>query len=715
MERRRFLQLSLGSVAAFSLPSFANTNLSPLQLPEQLKQNPLLKFDSLPDFATVKPSDIKPAIDFLLQHSMNTIEMLTAQKNITWENFYLPLQEIQNKLDRAWSIASHLHSVKNSKTLRSAYNDAKKSLTEYDTWYGMHRPLYQAFSQLKNSKHYLNYTKAQKKAIDDALLDFKLSGMALVGDDAKRYAHMSARLSALKTQFSNNVLDASKGWELVIEDVSQLKGLSELAILAAKESANKKGVPGYRFSLDYPSYAALVTYADDRELRKQMYTAYRTRASDQGPNAGKWDNMPIIKELTKLRLQLAQLLGYQNYAEYALAKRMADSPKQVLDFLNDLLNKTRPKAQQERMALENYAKSKGLIDDNDALQAWDLAYVAEKQKQEQYDIDTEALRIYFPIDKVLSGMFEIVNRLFGITFQEKTGVSVAHPDVRFFEMHKDGTHIASFYLDLYAREDKRSGAWHSSVIGHYKKPDGSIQLPVSTMVCNFRPPSQGEPALLLHDEAETLFHEFGHGLHSMLTQVDVLALAGTAVPWDAVEFPSQMLENWLWNQESLALMSEHYQTKEPLPMAVVQKMLAAKNYQAAMSMVRQLEYGLFDMRLNTEYNKKDTDIVERIREDIRTDVSVIDEPRWVRTANSFNHIFSGGYAAGYYSYLWSDVLASDAYTRFAKEGVLNRKTGQDFVDAILSRGGVDDPMEMFVSFMGRKPNPDALLFAKGIL
>lgn len=715
MERRRFLQLSLGSCLAFSLPSFGHATVLALDLPDRLKYNPLLKFDGLPDFAQVKPADIKPAIDFLLQYSINLVETLTAQKTITWENFYIPLQESQNKLDRAWSVASHLSSVKDSDELRDAYEAAEKALTDYDTWYGMYRPLYQAFLALKNSKSYKDYHPAQKMAVDKALLDFKLSGVTLTGAKAKRFAQIATELSKLSTDFSNNVLDANKGWELVVTDVNELKGLSELALAAAKEAAAKKGIEGYRFTLNYPSYSAIVTYADNRDLRKQMYTEYRTRASDQGANAGKWDNTSVIKQIVALRLEKAQLLGYKNYAEYALAKRMADDPKQVLGFLNDLLHKSRPKAKQERLALENYAKQKGLVGKDETLQAWDLAYVSEKQKQEQYDIDTEALRVYFPIDKVLSGLFEIAKRLFGVEMVEKSGVSVVHPDVRFFEMFKDGQQIAAFYLDLYARDDKRGGAWHSTTIARYKKSDGSVQLPVSAMVCNFRAPNKGEPALLLHDDAETLFHEFGHGLHAMLTQVDVLALSGTSVPWDAVEFPSQLMENWLWNKDSLALMSEHYETKEPLPMEMVQKMLAAKNYQAAMSMVRQLEYGLLDMRLHTEVKAGDTQAFERIREDIRQTVSVTNEPKWVRTANTFSHIFSGGYAAGYYSYLWSDVLSSDGYTRFAKEGIFNRKTGQDFVDAFLSKGGVDDPMAMFIRFMGRKPNLDALLKAKGIL
>ncbi|MDO4251490.1 MAG: M3 family metallopeptidase, partial [Moraxella sp.] len=669
-----------------------------LNLPERLKNNPLLTFDALPEFASVRPEHIAPAIEFLLQYNINAVEVLTAQKQVTWSNFYAPLEEAYNMLDRAWAIATHLHSVKNSEQLRQEYTKAQKALTEYQTWYGMYQPLYDAFKKLKANKEYKAYSKAQKKAIDNALLDFQLSGVALKGEKASRYAKIVARLSELGTQFGNNVLDANMGWELVVEDRDKLAGMSEMALATAKQSAQSKGLTGYRFTLDYPSYFALVVYADDRQLRQQMFEAFRTRASDQGPTAGKWDNSAIMNEIVALRLEMAQLLGFDTYADYALARRMAESPKQVLDFLNGLLMRSQPKAKEEMAQLQEYGQSLGAID---TLQPWDVAYLSEKQKQALYNIDKEAVRVYFPEPKVLSGMFEVAKRLFGVDIKQKSGVSVWHDDVRFFEIYKDNVHVASFYLDMYARENKRGGAWMSSTIERRCNADGTIQLPVAQLVCNFGAPVDGKPALLLHDEVETLFHEFGHGLHQMLTVVDVMAVSGiNGVAWDAVEFPSQMLENWTWDKEALALISAHYETGEPLPKEMVEKMLKAKNYLAASGMVRQLEYGLFDFRLNTEYQQGDETIIARLRDDIKRTVAVVHDPEWTRMAHSFTHIFSGGYAAGYYSYLWADVLATDAFSRFEEEGVLNAKVGQEYLEVFLSQGGSDSPMTMFRAFMG---------------
>lgn len=716
MERRRFLQMGLGSLVAMSLPKFGVANPAPLVPTGELENNPLLDFTGLPNFTAVKPEHIKPAISYLIEYNTNAVKTLSEQDNLTWQNFYAPLEDAQNKLERAWSAINQLYYLKNSDELRAVYGDAQQSLTEFSTWFGMYRPLYDAFNKLKQSKEYTTYSKAQKRAIDNALRDFRLSGVALDGENAERYAEISARLSELSTKFSNNVLDAEMGFEIVIDDKQELSGLSDIALASAKKSAESKGKSGYRFGLDYPSYVAIITYADDRQLRRQMFEAYRTRASDQGPNAGKWDNTAIMNELVELRLERAKLLGFESHAEYSLANKMAESPAQVLDFLNDLLSKTHDKSKAEIIELENYAQEKGLLPKGEQLMPWDLPYLSEKFKQERYNIDKEMLRAYFPVDKVLLGMFELTKRLFGVTVHEKSGVSVIHPDVRFFELLKDGKHIASFYLDLFARENKRSGAWHSDVMGRYKMADGKIQLPVSMLVCNFGAASGDKPALLLHGDVETLFHEFGHGLHHMLTQVDVQAVSGiNGVPWDAVEFPSQILENWTWDVETLGMISGHYQTGESLPKELIDQMLAARNYQSAIAIVRQLEFGLFDFRLHGEYRLGDTGAIARIREDIRKNVSVFNEPDWVRMAHSFNHIFSGGYSAGYYGYLWSDVLASDGFTRFEQEGVFNPKTGRDFADAVLYQGGSDEPMALFEQFMGRKPDTTALLKSRGII
>lgn len=713
MQRRHFLQLSATSLAMMSLPTMTFAAPTPLALPDTLKDNPLLQFADLPDFAKVKPEHVKPAVDFLLTHGRASIETLTAQQDITWQSFYLPLEDIANHLERAWAIVSHLHAVKNSDELRSAYTESQKSLTEYSTWYGMHRPLYDAFVRLKNSSEYPHYNNAQKQAIENALLDFRLSGIELTGEQATRYADVVARLSELSTKFSNNVLDANMGWELVITDKAKLAGLPDNALAAAQKSAKDKGQDGYRFTLDYPSYFAVVAYADDRALRKTLFEAYRTRASDQGPNAGKWDNTPVMNEMIALRLEMAQLLGFKTYADYALARRMAESPKQVLDFLNGLLAKTRSKAQVEMQELEAYGKQLGAIDQ---LEPWDTTYLSEKLKKERYSIDKEAVRVYFPEHKVLAGMFETARRLFNVTIREKKGVSVWHDSVRFFEVFRDNAHIASFYLDMYARENKRGGAWMSSTIDRRRDKNGVVQLPVAQLVCNFGGAVDGKPALLLHDEVETLFHEFGHGLHGMLTQIDVLAVSGiNGVAWDAVEWPSQMLENWTWDKDGLALISEHYETGAPIPSEMMSKMLEAKNYLAASFLVRQLEFGLFDFRLHTEYQAGDTEAIARLREELKRTVSVVSEPEWTRMAHSFSHIFAGGYSAGYYSYLWADVLATDSFSRFANEGIFNAKTGQAYLDAFMAQGGSGSPMDMFRAFMGREPQPDALLKQRGIL
>lgn len=715
MQRRHFLQLSALGIASMSLPTISLAKDTPLDIPTHLSDNPLLDYSGLPNFADTKPAHIKPAMEFLLQVARGKIEELTSQKNISWDNFYRPLESITDKIERSWHIASHLKSVMDSEELRGAYDETNKLLTEYGTWYGMYRPLYDAFNKLKTNAEYKTYSQAQKKAIDDALLDFKLSGIELTGKKAERYKEITKQLSELRTKFSNNVLDATKGWDLVINDKDKLKGLNDDALSAAKKSAESKQVDGYRFTLDYPSYSAIATYADDRSLRETMYKAYTTRASDQGPNAGKWDNTPVIGDIIALRTEMANLLGFKTYADYALATRMAENPQQVLDFLNKIVRLSKPKAKAEMDNLATYGKKFGI----DKLQSWDILYLAEKQQQELYQVDKEEVRAYFPEDKALSGMFEVANRLFGITVKERKGDFKAwHDDVRFFDVYDNSKLIAGFYLDMYARENKRGGAWMNSAVTRRKSDDGEVILPIAHIVCNFRAPVAGKPALLLHDDVTTLFHEFGHAIHHMLTTVDVAAVSGiNGVAWDAVEFPSQMLENWTWDKDTLPLISGHHETGKPLPADLVDKMLAAKNYHAARWAMRQLEFGLFDFRFHHEYpNSKDKkNFLKTMRDDIKKNTSVQNEPEFTRFANTFSHIFAGGYAAGYYSYMWADVLAVDAYSRFEKEGVFNRKTGQAFVDAFLGQGGSQPPMVLFRKFMGRDPEPNAFLRSKGIL
>lgn len=714
MQRRRFIQLSALGLAGLHFPRFVfGGEQKPLVLPESLKNNPLLDFSGLPKFSQFKPEFVKPAIDFLLQQCREVTTQVTKQDTITWDNFYLPLADINDKLERAWSVVSHLKSVKNSDVLRNAYDLSRKDLTEYSTWVGQNPDLYQAYKKLKESAEFATFSVAQQKTIDDALLDFKLSGIALPPEEQKKYADLKKRLSDLSTKFSNNVLDANMGWSKTITDVNQLNGLSERALAAAKESAKSKNQEGYRFTLDYPSYSAVITYCENRELREEIYRASNTKASDQGPNAGKWDNTPVIDELLKLRLELATLLGFKTYADYSLATKMAENPEQVIDFLNGLVTKAKPQAEKEFAELKAYAKQTFNVDD---LQPWDVAFYSEKQKQALYAISDEALRPYFPEEKAISGLFELTKRLFNIHIKQKEAVDVWDPTVKYYELFDENDHlIAGFYLDLYAREHKRGGAWMSDCIGRRKLADGTIQIPVAFLTCNFAKPVEGKPSLLLHDEVVTMFHEFGHGLHHMLTRIDVPSVAGiNGVPWDAVEFPSQTLENWCWEKESLAFISGHYETGEPLPQALLDKVLEAKNYQAALFMVRQLEFGLFDFRLNYEYQPNQANYVLNMLKDVQSKVAAIPSPEWARRPHSFTHIFSGGYAAGYYSYMWADVLAADAFSLFEEKGILNAEVGKAFLDNILSQGGSRPPMELFEKFRGRKPKLDALLKQRGI-
>ncbi|MDK4585782.1 M3 family metallopeptidase [Kingella kingae] len=705
MQRRTFLKISAFALAAAHFPAFAQSpKHSSYAIPAALQNNPLLDFSDLPHFSQVQAAHIVPAIAFLIKEYRQQIEQLSKQPAPTWDSYYLPLADYGNRLSRAWSVVSHLHSVRDTPDFRTAYSQAENQYSDFDSWAGMHQASYRAFLQLKKQPA-LNV--AQTKAIDDALLGFKLSGVALNAAQQRRFAAINKRLAALSTRFDNQVKDSRMAWEKIISNPNELAGLPESALQAALESAKSKGKTGYRFTLDYPSYIAIQTYAKNRSLREQSYRAYMTQAS-----AGKTNNSPVIDEILKLRQEQAALLGFKNYAELSLATKMAESPTQVLDFLNDLVQKVRPKAVQDLADLRAYAAEKG---EPTELQLWDLNYLANQMKAERYSVDKELLRPYFPEQRVLAGLFDIAQRLFGIKVQAASA-DVWHEDVRFYRVfNQQNQHIASFYTDLYAREHKNGGAWMNGLIDRTKLSDGSLQLPVALLVCNFSQPVAGKPSLLLHDEAITLFHEFGHCLHHMLTQVDVAAVAGTnGVAWDAVEFPSQLLENWCWNADALPLIATHYETGEPLPTEWLHKILSAKNFQAGQFMLRQLEYGLLDFRLHTQ-TQHPANAATRVNASIQNSVAVLPEPAWARRANTFSHIFSGGYAAGYYSYMWADVLAADAFTRFEQDGVFNRNTGKAFADSVLAAGGSVAAMELFKQFQGRAPDATALLKQNGIL
>ncbi|MBT0724861.1 oligopeptidase A [Rosenbergiella sp. S61] len=676
--------------------------------------NPLLTPFSLPPFSAIKPEHVVPAVTAALDECRATVERVVAQPGpYTWHNLCQPLAEADDRLGRIFSPVSHLNSVKNSPELREAYEGVLPLLSEYGTWVGQHAGLYQAYRSLKDSAEFAALALAEQKAVDNALRDFELSGIGLPSDKQKRYGEISARLSEIGAAYSNNVLDATMGWSKLITDESELAGMPESALAAAKAQAEAKQQQGWLLTLDIPSYLPVMTYCDNQALREEMYRAYSTRASDQGPNAGKWDNGPLIEEELALRHEIAQLLGFSSFAEKSLATKMAESTDQVIGFLNDLADRAQPQGQRELAQLREFAQQHYGVSD---LQPWDVTWYAEKQKQHLYTISDEQLRPYFPEQRALSGLFEVIRRVYGLRAAERHDVDVWHPEVRFFDLFDgDNQLVGSFYLDLYAREHKRGGAWMDDCVGRMKKADGSLQKPVAYLTCNFNRPIGDKPALFTHDEVVTLFHEFGHGLHHMLTQIDTAGVSGiNGVPWDAVELPSQFMENWCWEPEALAFISGHYETGEPLPQALLEKMLAAKNYNAAMFILRQLEFGLFDFRLHAEYQPEKGARVLDILQDVKKKVAVMPSPTWGRFPHAFSHIFAGGYAAGYYSYLWADVLAADAWSRFEEEGIFNRETGQSFLDNVLSRGGSEAPMALFKRFRGREPQIDAMLKQYGI-
>ncbi|MEZ8118740.1 oligopeptidase A [Vibrio splendidus] len=676
--------------------------------------NPLLTFTDLPPFSQIKPEHVKPAVEQVIEECRNKIEqVLEGNTSPSWDNLVAPIDEMDDRLGRIWSPVSHINSVMNSDELRDAYESCLPVLSEYGTWVGQHKGLFEAYKAIKASEAFPALNQAQQKTITDALRDFELSGIGLPADEQHRYGEISKRQSELGSQFSNNVLDATMGWSKQITDVAELAGMPESALAAAQAAAEAKEQEGYLLTLDIPSYLPVMTYCDNQELRKELYEAYVTRASDRGPNAGKWDNTEIITEQLKLRHEIARMLGFSTYSEKSLSTKMAETPDQVLGFLNDLAVKAKPQGEREVEELRQFAEKEFGVSE---LNLWDIAYYSEKQKQNLFEISDEELRPYFPESNAVSGLFEVLNRVFGMSVTEREGVDTWHDSVRFFDIFDaTGTLRGSFYLDLYAREHKRGGAWMDDCRGRRITQSGDLQTPVAYLTCNFNKPVGDKPALFTHDEVVTLFHEFGHGIHHMLTQVDAGAVSGiNGVPWDAVELPSQFLENWCWEEEALSFISGHFETGEALPKEMLEKMLAAKNFQSAMFILRQLELGLFDFTLHTEY---DPEVGARVLEtlaDVKSKVSVLPSLDWNRFSHSFGHIFAGGYSAGYYSYLWAEVLSADAFSAFEEEGIFNTETGNRFLNNILEMGGSEEPMELFKRFRGREPQIDAMLRHAGI-
>ncbi len=679
----------------------------------KILKNPLLDQPDLPAFSQITTDMIKPAIQQILQENRELIKQLENLPEADWGNLIQPLEIMDDRLSKAWSPVRHLNSVKSSDELREVYNQCLPMLSEYSTEVGQNQKLYQAYKTIAQSEGFSDLSQAQRKTITDSLKHFELAGVGLSGASKKEYQKIQKELSELQSRFENNVLDANQSWEKNLPGDERLSGLPEYALAMLKQNAESKSLEGYRITLDMPCYIAMVTHADDRELRKEIYQAYCTRASDQGFTDKKWDNAEIMLNILKKRQQKASLLGFSSYAELSLETKMAKDVKQVIDFLTQMADKSHAAAQKEYQQLQNFAKNNGLLDD---LQAWDIAYYSEKQREQLFEFNDEILKPYFSDNRVIQGLFDIVEKLFQINIKQvKQGIELWHLDVRFYQIFDEQQNlIGQFYLDLYAREHKRGGAWMDECINRYVI-DNKVQIPVAYLTCNLTPPVGDKPALFTHDEVITLFHEFGHGIHHMLTQVDVPEVSGiNGVEWDAVELPSQFMENFCWEREALDLFARHYQTGEALPQNLYHKMIAAKNYQSAMQMVRQLEFSIFDIKLHQVVKIETVEQIMQILKEVREQVAVVIPPSFNRFQNSFTHIFAGGYAAGYYSYKWAEVLSADAFSRFEQEGVFNPQTGKSFLQCILQKGGMRPALESFICFMGREPEIDALLRHNGI-
>ncbi len=675
--------------------------------------NPLLESHELPPFTRIKAEHVEPAIDEILSHNREAIKALLARGDFTWDGLVSPIEELDDKLHQAFSPVSHMNAVVNTPELRDAYNAVLPKISMYHTEMGQNSELFAAYKQIKDGAEYNKLDQAQRKTIDNALRDFRLSGIDLPEAEKNRFAEVSKRLSELSSKFSDNVLDATMAWSKLVTDEAELAGLPASAKALAKQMAEQRNEQGFLFTLDFPSYFPVVAYCENQAFRKEIYEAYTTRASDLGPYAGKWDNTAIIEEILQLKKELANLLGFDSYADVSLATKMADSPDQVLAFLRELAEKSKPAAEREFAEVCDYAlKEFGASEVN----AWDVNFYAEKLKEHKYSISEEELKPYFPAPRVIGGMFEVVRRLYDIEIVETNDIETWHQDVVCYNISKEGQLIARFYLDLYARQNKNGGAWMNDCRVRRINADGNLQLPVAFLTCNFSAPVGDDPALLTHNEVVTLFHEFGHGLHHMLTKVSCGSVSGiNGVAWDAVELPSQFMENWCWESEALGFISGHYQTNESLPTELLKKMLAAKNFQAAMMTVRQLEFALFDFRLHKEFTEGVENQVQTILDEVRAEVAVIAAPPFNRFQHGFSHIFGGGYAAGYYSYKWAEVLSADAFAKFREEGIFNRQTGEKFLSTVLENGGSIDAMDLFVQFRGREPQIEALLKQDGII
>jgi oligopeptidase A len=669
-------------------------------------ENPLLGHEPLPPFALIRPEHVEPGVRELLERSRARIEQLAALGKPTFATVIEPLEELQHQVSRTWSPVSHLNAVLNSDALRAGYNACLPLLSAYQTDLAQSESLYRAYRTIAEEEG-AALAPVQRQVIEHALRDFRLAGVGLAVERKERFKAVMLELTQLQAKFEENVLDATNGWTYHVADGNELRGLNEMLVEQARRRAHEKRVEGWVLTLDQPTYVAVVTDAESATLRRAFYEAWTTRASDKGPNAGRWDNSAVMEDILRLRHEAARLLDFRSYADYALSTRMARTVEEVVQFLHELARAARPAALREFAELEAFA--------GHPLSAWDVGFYAERLQRTRYSVSQEELRPYFPLPKVLTGLFEVAERLFGVRIRERQDAPVWHPDVRFFEIESGaGQAVGSFYLDAYARPNKRSGAWMDECVGR-KQLDSGSALPVAYLVCNFLPPGTNRPALLTHDDVLTLFHEFGHGLHHMLTRVDYPSIAGiNGVAWDAVELPSQFLENYAWHPDVLRRISGHFQTGAPLPAETQSRLIATRSFHAGLQTMRQLEFALFDFRMHSEYSPERGGRIMAILEEVRREVAVVPVPEWNRFPNSFGHIFAGGYAAGYYSYKWAEVLAADAFSAFEETGVFDRTTAQRFLDTILTRGGSRDALEAFIEFRGRRPDVRALLKQHGI-
>ena len=722
------------------------------------KNNPLLSAAPLPAFQSIRAEHVLPAIEHVLGEARQTLRtVIDSLEAPTWESLIIPIEAMSERIDRTWSPVRHLHSVMDSAALREAYEACLPLLTNFHTELSQNTALYQKYRDLAGSGTYAQLCAAARRVVDNALRDFVLGGVALEGAQRQRFAAIATRLAELSSQFSNHVLDANQSWSLTVTDPAVLAGLPASALALARQNAQQaapastqrdahqrtgqnkdqskdqdreaddgqSSINSWRLTLDAPCYLPVMTYAHDAGLREQMYRAYVTRASDQGPDEGRFDNTAVLEEILELRQEQAKLLGFASYADLSVQRKMAESPQQVVDFLLDLALRARPVAAAELQSLRAFAAAHGVHD----LKAWDLSYYAELLKREQFNVSQEDFRPYLPVDHVIRGMFSIAERLFGIRICERHDVAAWHNDVTYYEIHDAqaplrqndagavtaptgatpaGALLGALYLDPFARTHKRGGAWMDVCRSRMRLRDEALQTPVVYLTCNFTPPINGQMALITHDEVTTLFHEFGHGLHHMLTQVDTPSISGiSGVEWDAVELPSQFMENWCFEPEALALFAAHHESAAAVPEDLLERLRAARNFQSAMQMLRQVEFALFDLRLHLQY-QRGTNVLA-VLDAVRDEVAVLRPPQFNRFTHAFGHIFAGGYAAGYYSYKWAEVLSSDAYSRFEECGVFDAESGRAFRREILERGGTRDALASFIAFRGRAPDVAALL------